>query len=655
MDTFDSTIETILGDELHVRRSRLVGRSPRGKLPVDDKLLRNQPSGHLFGMTEDAGMGWDPEQTDGPRILLLSTKGGLRMADGRPAALGLHTGHYELGRLVSGAANTLRQNGAIPYAAYVTDPCDGRTQGTEGMFDSLPYRNDAALTMRRLIRSLPLNRGVMGIATCDKGLPAVMMALAGSQNLPAILVPGGATLPGDEGEDLATVQSLGVRYSQGIIDLEYVGKMGCRACGSSGGGCQFLGTAGTAQVVGEALGLALPHSALAPSGEPVWLDLAHRSAMALLQMAERGQTVGQLMSSKSIENAMLLHAAFGGSTNLLLHLPAIAHAAGLARPTVQDWIRINRSTPRLVDVLPNGPKNFPTVQVYMAGGVPEVMLHLRSMGLLNLEVETAAGLSLGEVLDWWRQSRRRHTAHLHLKKTTGVGTGSIIMDKGGARQNGLTSTTIFPIGNIAPQGAVVKATAIDPSVMGKDNVYRHRGPVRIFTSEHEAIKAIKKDGAGFIEPGSVLVLMGVGPMGTGMEETYQLTSALKFLPGGKKIPLLTDARFSGVSTGACIGHIGPEALAGGTFGKLRNGDIVEIILDRNNLEGRINMVGDSSGELSTEQVRQVLEEREPFPGLQEHDRLPDDTRLWAALQNASGGTWGGCVYDVGQIVTALES
>ena len=281
------------------------------------------------------------------------------------------------------AAQALRAAGVVPFAAYVSDPCDGRTQGTTGMFDSLPYRNDAAITMRRLIRSLPRRSGVMGIATCDKGLPATLLALAGSRDYPGIVVPGGVTLPAVGAEDAGKVQTIGARYAHGLITVDEAADMGCRACGTPGGGCQFLGTAATSQVVAEAFGLTLPHSALAPSGEPIWLDMARRSARALLRLHAAQTPLSAILTPAALENAMLLHAAFGGSTNLLLHIPALAHAAGLTRPSVDDWIRINRMTPRLVDALPNGPRNHPTVQVFMAGGVPEVMLHLRRMGMLN--------------------------------------------------------------------------------------------------------------------------------------------------------------------------------------------------------------------------------------------------------------------------------
>src|SRR5262249_49000748 len=303
----------------------------------------------------------------------------------------------------------------VPFAGMVSDPCDGRTQGTAGMMDSLPYRNDAAIVFRRLIRSLPTRSGVLGVATCDKGLPAMMMALAGAKEKPAVLVPGGVTLPPEEGEDAGRIQSIGARFAHGEISLEEASALACRACASPGGGCQFLGTAATSQVVGEALGLSLPHSALAPSGQPIWLDMARRSARALVALADRKIPLERILTRAAIRNAMAVHAAFGGSTNLLLHIPAIAHAAGLERPTVNEWIDVNRRVPRLVDVLPNGPIGHPTVNVFLAGGVPEVMLQLRDLGLLDLDCLSASGEPLSRVLQWWEQSERRKRSRDLLK------------------------------------------------------------------------------------------------------------------------------------------------------------------------------------------------------------------------------------------------
>ena len=393
---------------------------PAGKLPLTEEMLRERPSGDLFGLTQNAGMGWTPAEVAGKQFLILSTQGGLRAPDGKPVALGYHTGHWEIGLLVQAAAEEFRRLKTIPFAGFCSDPCDGRTQGTPGMFDSLPYRNDAAVVLRRLARSLPVRAGVLGIATCDKGLPAMMMALAGLRDLASVLVPGGVTLPPESGEDAGAVQTLGTRFAHGLVTLSEAADLGCRACGSPGGGCQFLGTAATAQVVGEALGLSLPHSALAPSGQPVWLDLARRSARALHQLESRGIAVRDILSPESIRNAMVLHAAFGGSTNLLLHIPAIAHAAGIKRPAVEDWIAINRRVPRLVSVLPNGPVHHPTVRVFLAGGVPEVMLHLRRLGLLQTQVVTVSGRTLGENLDAWEKSERRRRFRELLLQLDGV-------------------------------------------------------------------------------------------------------------------------------------------------------------------------------------------------------------------------------------------
>jgi putative YjhG/YagF family dehydratase len=627
---------------------------PAGSLPLTEELLRGAPSGDLFGWTQDAGMGWDPAELGRREFLILSTSGGLRNPDGTPAALGYHTGHWEVGLLMRAAAEELRGLGCIPFAGFCTDPCDGRTQGTPGMMDSLPYRNDAALVLRRLIRSLPTRRGVLGVATCDKGLPAMMMALAGMHDLPCALVPGGVTLPPTAGEDAGKVQSIGARFAHGQITLEEAAEAGCRACASPGGGCQFLGTAATSQVVGEALGLTLPHSALAPSGQPIWLDMARRSARAVARMQERKLHTRHVLTDAAVRNAMVVHAAFGGSTNLLLHVPAVAYHAGLRRPTVDDWIRINRQVPRLVDALPNGPVGHPTVRVFLAGGVPEVMLHLRRLGLLDLDCLTVSGEPLGKVLDWWERSERRARLREVLREKDGIDADHVIMSPEQARSRGLTSTVTFPRGNLAPEGSVIKSTAIDPSVVGADGVYRKTGPARVFTSERAAIAAIKSRGPDRIQPGDVLVLICRGPMGSGMEEIYQITSALKHLSFGKHVAVLTDARFSGVSTGACIGHVAPEALAGGPVGKVRDGDRIQIVIDRNRLEGSVDLVGEGDKVFGPEEGARVLARRPPRPDLAPDPDLPADTRLWAALQRVGGGTWGGCVYDVDAIVSMLQ-
>ncbi len=665
-------------------------KGPAGELPITPDMLINRPSGDLFALSQNAGMGWNPKELNRKEFLILSTQGGIRNPDGTPLALGYHTGHWEVGLLMQAAAEEFKAMGCIPFAGYCSDPCDGRTQGTTGMMDSLPYRNDAAIVFRRLIRSLPNRRGVLGVATCDKGLPAMMMALAGMRDLPSVLVPGGVTLPPEHGEDAGKVQTIGARFSHGRITLKEAAEMGCRACATPGGGCQFFGTAATAQVVGEALGMSLPHSALAPSGQPIWLDMARRSAQALANLDATGIKSSDILTDRSISNAMMVHAACGGSTNLLLHIPAIAHAARLQRPTVDDWHAVNTSVPRLVDVLPNGPTDHPTVRLFLAGGVPEVMLHLREMGLLHLDALTVTGKTLGENLEEWERSERRTRLRDRLYQEDGVSPDDVILSPKRAREVGLTSTVTFPKGNLCPEGSVIKSTSIDPSVVDADGIYRKIGRARVFTTERAAIAAIKSAGkadsppihptepnanlaAGNsiappsilnstpdaflspLQPGDVLVLICRGPIGAGMEETYQITSALKFLPWGKTVAVITDARFSGVSTGACIGHVGPEALAGGPIGKVLDGDLIEIEIDRNRLEGKVNLIGRGEERFGAEEGARVLLARQLRPDLSADPQLPEDTRLWAALQGLGGGTWGGCVYDVDALLEVVNS
>ena len=626
---------------------------PAGLLPLTPEFLRDRPSGDVFGLTQNAGMGWDPAKTGRDPFLILSTQGGMRADDGTPVALGYHTGHWEVGLLVREAARELDRLGGLPFAAHVSDPCDGRTQGTTGMFDSLPYRNDAALVLRRLVRSLPTRRGVIAVGTCDKGLPAMTMALASFGELAGAVIPGGVTLPPRRGEDAGAVQTLGARFAHGLVSLEEAADLGCRACASPGGGCQFLGTAATAQVVAEAFGLTVPHAALAPSGQPIWLDVARRTAQAVHEQWREGRTLADVLTQDALENAMLAHAAFGGSTNLLIHVPAVAHAAGLVRPTAADWRRVNRAVPRLVDALPNGPQNHPTVRVFLAGGVPEVMLNLRRLGLLNGGARTVVGRKWDDLIDEWQESERRHRLRERLQEQDGVDADDVICPPERARAKGMTSTVCFPAGNLAPNGSVIKSTAIDRGSLDPDGVLRMTGHARVFTRERDVIAALKGQEGEPVVEGEVIVLAGRGPLGSGMEETYQVTSFLRYLPTGRGIALVTDARFSGVSTGPCIGHVSPEALEGGPIGRVVDGDLVRIVVDTRNLEASVELVGHGDEAWTAEEAAAVLEERPTNPAIRPDDALPADTALWARLQSVSGGLWGGCVYDVESIVAAL--
>ena len=628
---------------------------PVGKIELTDEVLKHAPSGNLFGLSQNVGMGWSPKDFLGPQFLILNSHGGIRAEDGSPVALGYHTGHWEIGLLVKKAAEELKNLGGIPFAAHVSDPCDGRSQGTTAMFDSLAYRNDASLVMRRLARSLPTAEGVMGIATCDKSMPAMMMALAEMRDMPTILVPGGVTLSPSDGEDAGKAQSVGIRYAQGEIAKEKAEEILCRTCATPGGGCQFLGTAATSQVVGEALGLSLPHSALSPSGYPVWFELASRSAKALANLHKKKIGTSQILSAASIRNAMITHAACGGSSNLIIHLAAIAYHAGLERPTVKEWDEINRLVPRLVDVLPNGPNGYSTAQFFLAGGVPELMSKLKDLNLLELDTLTCTGNTLGKNLETWEKSHRRKRFRQMLWELDQVHPDDVIHSQEKAASKGMTSTLCFPTGNLAPQGSVIKSTAIDPSMLDQNGIYRQTGPAKVFTTEREAMRAVKGLGSKQVDPGDIIVLCGRGPLGAGMEEVAQVALALKHLSWGKQVALLTDARFSGVSTGACVGHVSPEALANGPIGRIEDEDLIEIIIDTRLLSGSINFVGTEKKKLSPDQASEVLNSRSSNPQLNCDPRLHADTKLWAALQNVSGGTWGGCVFDTEKIIQTLEA
>jgi len=306
-----------------------------------------------------------------------------------------------------------------------------------------------------------------------------------------------------------------------------------------------------------------------------------------------------------------------------------------------------------VDSLPNGP--HPTVRVFLAGGVPEVMLHLRELGLLDDRALTASGEPLAATLDWWATSERRTRLRAQLQERDGIDPDDVILSPSRARARGLSSTVSYIRGNLAPDGAIIKSTAIARSRIDADGIFRHTGPARVFTTERAAIAAVKSTGADRITAGTVIVLAGRGPMGAGMEETYQLTAALKYLDVAPTVALITDARFSGVSTGPCIGHVGPEALAGGPIGRVHEGDRIRILIDTNQLAGTIDLVSIDPATGAETPADAELAARPTREDVRADAALPDATRLWAALQDASGGTWGGCVYDVDRIIRYLEA
>ena len=344
------------------------------------------------------------------------------------------------------AAETLRDEGVMPFAAYCSDPCDGRTQGTVGMFDSLPYRNDAAIVMRRLIRSLPSRAGVMGIATCDKGLPATMLALAGCRDLPGIVVPGGVTLPAIDAEDAGKVQSIGARFAHGLISVDDAADDGLPRLRHAGRRLSVPGHGG--DVAGRGGGLR--PDAAAQRARAVGRAGVARARRAV-RAGARAADVARDRARADPDAARPRERDAGARGVWRIDEPAAAHpgdrarggAAAARRST--DWTRVNRAMPRLVDALPNGPRNHPTVQVFMAGGVPEVMLHLRDMGLLHLDAMTVTGETLGANLDWWEASERRRGARARLRESDGVDPDRVIMSPDAARRAGLTTTVVFPV------------------------------------------------------------------------------------------------------------------------------------------------------------------------------------------------------------------
>jgi xylonate dehydratase len=618
----------------------LHSEGPEGTVGYTESDLLNRPSGDLFGISQNAGMSGKGSVATDPNMVILSTLGGWP-----ETALGAHTGHNELYKLVESAANEFKRQNHLPFALYTSDTCDGRTQGTIWANISLASRNVIYKGLATQLRGIPCAEGVVGIATCDKGLPAMTMLVASLANypgnLPGIVVPGGVTLPPEHGEDAGTVQTLGARFAKGLINLAQAQDLGCKACATPGGGCQFFGTAATAQAVAEAMGLTLTHAALAPSGFEIWEEIARQSASAIVELRKKNIGIKQILTDKSIENGMIVHAAMGGSTNMLLHIPAIAFAAGLKRPTREDFVKANLKAPRIVDCLPTG--IHPTIRVFMAGGVPEVMLHLAEAGLLHLDCLTVTGKTLGENLENWRTSERRKTLRKRLKEEGGIDPDDVILPPQKAIQLGFGSTVAYPTGNLAPEGSVVKSTSINRKLLDEKGVYHKVGRARTFTSESKAIEAIK---SGTVQPGEVIVIMCRGPIGAGMPETFEVTSAIKAIPELSDCALLTDARFSGVTTGPCFGHISPEALAPNSpLGKVKDGDMIEIHLDTTNLTGSINLVGENEIAQSKEVGSKILQERQSREDLEIDPFMPDFIRQWSLIQQLSGGVWGGCVED----------
>ena len=527
------------------------------------------------------GTGWKPEDLSKPQVMIESTFG-----DSHPGS-----GHLDI--LVEEVRKGIEEAEGHGARYYCTDICDGESQGTDGINYSLASREMIANMIEIHANATPFDAGVY-LASCDKGLPGNLMGLA-RVDVPAVVVPGGTM---NAGPEMLTLEQLGMysaKYQRGEIDEEKLNWAKCNACPSCGA-CSFIGTASTMQIMAEALGLALPGSALMPATSPDLLTFAREAgAQAVKLAAMPNMCPSGIVTMDSFENAILVHAAVSGSTNCLLHIPAIAHEFGI-EITGDTFDRLHRNARYLLDVRPAG--RWPAECFYYAGGVPAIMEEIKSH--LHLDVMTVTGKTLGENLEelkkngfyercekWLQEFNARY--HVSLKKE------DIIRPYGEAI--GTDGSIAILRGNLAPEGAVIKHTAC-PKEMFKA-VLR----ARPFDSEEECLDAVLKHK---VEKGDAVFIRYEGPKGSGMPEMFYTSEAIssdKEL--GKSIALITDGRFSGASTGPVIGHCSPEAVDGGPIALVEEGDLIEIDVE----ERKLNIIGIAGERRTMEEVAAVLEER----------------------------------------------
>jgi len=527
------------------------------------------------------GTGWKPEDLSKPQVMIESTYG-----DSHPGS-----GHLNI--LVEEVRKGVEEAGGHGARYYCTDICDGESQGTDGINYSLASREMIANMIEIHANATPFDAGVF-LASCDKGMPGNLMGLARA-DVPSVVVPGGTM---NAGPDMLTLEQLGMysaKYQRGEIDEEKLNWAKCNACPSCGA-CSFIGTASTMQIMAEALGLALPGSALMPATSPDLLAFAREAgAQAVKLAAMPNMRPSHIITMDSFENAILVHAAISGSTNCLLHIPAIAHEFGL-EVTGDTFDRLHRNARYLLDVRPAG--RWPAECFYYAGGVPAIMEEIKSH--LHLEAMTVTGKTLGENLEelkqngfygrcqkWLEDFNERY--HVSLKKE------DIIRPYGQAI--GTDGSIAILRGNLAPEGAVIKHTAC-PKEM-----FQAVLNARPFDSEEECLDAVLKHK---VQKGDAVFIRYEGPKGSGMPEMFYTSEAIssdKEL--GKSIALITDGRFSGASTGPVIGHCSPEAVDCGPIALVEEGDLIEI-----DVEGRkLNIIGIAGERKTMEEVAAVLEER----------------------------------------------
>lgn len=541
-----------------------------------NKMLRSQELRKIAPELDPLrlGTGWKPEDLSKPQIIIESTFGDS------------HPGSGHLLELVEEARAGITEEGGHGARYFTTDICDGEAQGHDGINYSLASRDMIANMIEIHANATPFDGGVF-VASCDKGMPAHLMGLA-RVNIPSIVVTGGVM---DAGPKLLTLEQIGAYNAmceRGEITkekLEYYKHSACPSCGA----CSFMGTASTMQVMAEALGLTLPGSALLPATSDDLREFAHRSGKQAVWLAEHDLKPRDIVTMKSFENAIMVHAAISGSTNSLLHLPAIAKEFGIDIDS-DTFDRLHRGAHYLLDIRPAG--RWPAQFFYYAGGVPAIMEEIKSV--LHLDVMTVTGKSLGENLEDLKESGYYEKCYRNLEKY-GVTREDVIRTFDNAF--GTDGSIAILKGNLAPEGAVVKHTVV-PREMFKAKLI-----ARPFDCEEDAIEAILTHR---IKPGDAVFIRYEGPKGSGMPEMFYTTEAIASdAELGASIALITDGRFSGASKGPAIGHVSPEAAQGGPIALVEEGDLIEI-----NIPNRVlRICGIAGREMPEEEIQKVLEER----------------------------------------------
>ena len=526
------------------------------------------------------GTGWTEEDLGKPQIMVESTFGDS------------HPGSGHLDRLVEAVRRGIAEAGGHGARYFCTDICDGESQGTDGINFSLASREMVANMIEIHASATPFD-GAVYLASCDKGMPANLMGMA-RINIPSLVVPGGTMSAGPE---MLTLEQLGMYsagFERGEISAEKLNWAKCNACPGCGA-CSFIGTASTMQIMAEALGLALPGSALLPAASPDLMDYAYRAGKQSVSLALAGLRPGDIVTMRSVENAILVHAAISGSTNALLHLPAICHEYGI-RIDGNTFDRLHRGARYLLDLRPAG--RWPAEFFYYAGGVPAIMEELRPV--LHLDVMTVTGKTLGENLEelkaggfyercehWLQEANKKYQIRLSRE--------DII--RPWSRAIGTDGSIAVLRGSLAPDGAVIKHTACPRDMF--EAVLR----ARPFDSEEECLDAVLHHK---VQKGDAVLIRYEGPKGSGMPEMFYTSEAISSdRELGKSIALITDGRFSGASTGPVIGHCSPEAQAGGPIALVEEGDLIYL----NVMERKLDIIGIAGKRLPPEEIEAVLAER----------------------------------------------